>query len=212
MVDLQSLLRQRAKFAGIELAAPIEPKLIAYLELLWKWNRKINLTAISQPEMAIDRLLLEPLAAAAHLPIGETLADLGSGGGSPAIPLALALSASRLLMIESRSRKASFLREAARTVGLDAEVLAIRFEDVLTQSDYQEWAGVVSMRAVKPDEDTLSLATWLAKSGGTIGLITSSLEAGRFDTNRSGCSTWNITPSAMLVTFHVKHSRLGHTT
>ena len=91
----------------------IEPKLVTYLELLWKWNRKINLTAILEPEMAIDRLLLEPLAAAAHLPAGGMLADLGSGGGSPAIPLALALSPSKLLMVESRSRKASFLREAA---------------------------------------------------------------------------------------------------
>ena len=210
--EIRARLASRSAAAALSLTEPLAGQLVTYYELLQRWNRKINLTAISQPEMAIDRLLLEPLAAAAHLPIGETLADLGSGGGSPAIPLALALSASRLLMIESRSRKASFLREAARTVGLDAEVLAIRFEDVLTQSDYQEWAGVVSMRAVKPDEDTLSLATWLAKSGGTIGLITSSLEAGRFDANRFGCSTWNITPSAMLVTFHVKQSRLGHTT
>jgi 16S rRNA (guanine527-N7)-methyltransferase len=204
MSGLQSLLRTRADAAGVDLLPAIEPQLTAYLELLWKWNRKINLTAISQPEMAIDRLLLEPLAAASHLPRGGTLADLGSGGGSPALPLALALSAPKLLMVESRSRKASFLREAARTVGLDAEVLAVRFEDLFAHERYEGWADVVSMRAVRPDDDTLALASWLAKPGGTVGLITSALEAGRFDPERPGCSTWNITPSAMLITFHVE--------
>jgi len=205
MSDLRSLLRDRAEGAGIPLKPTIESKLVTYLELLWKWNRKINLTAILEPDMAIDRLILEPLAAAAHLPAGGTIADLGSGGGSPAIPLALALSASKLLMVESRSRKASFLREAARTVGLDAEVLAIRFEELPVDVRYAAWADVVSLRAVRPDADTLSIASWLAKSGGTIGLITSALEAQRFDLNSPDCSTWNITPSAMLITFHVKH-------
>jgi 16S rRNA (guanine527-N7)-methyltransferase len=205
MADLQQLLREHARAAGIVVSPAVQAKLIAYLELLWKWNRKINLTAISDPEMAIDRLLLEPLAAAAHLPLGGTLADLGSGGGSPAIPLALALSASKVLMVESRSRKASFLREAARTVGIDAEVLAIRFEDLPGHAGYQSWADVVSMRAVRPDEDTLTLASWLAKPNGIIGLITSAMEAGRFDGSHEACSTWNITPSAMLVTFHVKY-------
>jgi 16S rRNA (guanine527-N7)-methyltransferase len=206
MSDLQSLLRERAESAGIPLDPAIEPKLVAYLELLWKWNRKINLTAIVEPEIAIDRLLLEPLAAAIHLPAGGALADLGSGGGSPAIPLALALSAPRLLMVESRSRKASFLREAARTVALDAEVLAVRFEDLRADEHHAARADVVSMRAVRPDTDTLSLAAWLAKPGGTIALITSVLEAEQLDTRRPGCSTWNITPSAMLVTFHVKQN------
>ena len=206
MSDLRSLLRDRAQASAIPVDSELESKLTAYLELLWKWNRKINLTAISDPEMAVDRLLLEPLAAAAHLPSGGTLADLGSGGGSPALPLALALRAPNLLMVESRSRKAAFLREAARVLEVRAEVLAIRFEELLSHAGYEQWADVVSMRAVRPDPDTLSIATWLSRAGATVALITSALEAERFDGERAGCSTWNITPSAMLVTFHVEHN------
>lgn len=205
MSDIRSLLRDRAQVSAIRLDSSIESKLVAYLELLWKWNRKINLTSISDPGMAVDRLLLEPLAAAAHLPSGGTLADLGSGGGSPALPLALALRAPRLLMVESRSRKAAFLREAARVLAIPAEVLAIRFEELVAHGDYEDWADIVSMRAVRPDPDTLSIAAWLCRPGGTVALITSALEAQKFDGERAGCSTWNITPSAMLVTFHVEH-------
>ena len=204
MADFRALLWDRAQASAIPLDPEIESKLTAYLELLWKWNRKINLTAISDPAMAVDRLLLEPLAAAAHLPAGGTLADLGSGGGSPALPLALGLRVPALVMVESRSKKAAFLREAARVLEISAEVLTIRFEEIFSQPRYEGWADVVSMRAVRPDEDTLQIASWLSKPGGTVGLITSALEAGKFDSERPGCSTWNITPSAMLVTFHVK--------
>ena len=206
MSDLRALLCERARASGVALTSDIEAKLVTYLELLWKWNRKINLTAIADPVMAIDRLLLEPLAAAVHLPAGGTLADLGSGGGSPALPLALALRAPRVLMVESRTRKAAFLREAARALDVQADVLAVRFDELPSQDGFEGWADVVSMRAVKPDPDTMSIANWLARGNGTVALITSALEAGKFDSSRGGCSTWNITPSAMLVTFHVKHS------
>ena len=66
--------------------------LVTYYELLARWNRKINLTSLEDPDEAIDRLLLEPVIAARHLsPAVVNVMDVGSGGGSPALPLALAL-------------------------------------------------------------------------------------------------------------------------
>jgi 16S rRNA (guanine527-N7)-methyltransferase len=198
----RSLLHERAELAGIHLEPSIVDRLLTYYGLLERWNRKINLTSLSDPAQAIDRLLLEPVAAAQHLPPGSTLADLGSGGGSPAIPLAIALNSPRLLMVESRSRKAAFLREATRHVGVAATVEAVRFEELRARTEYMKTMDVVSIRAVRPDAETLSLAQWLTRAGGQVAYFGSTADLDALPPNRS---TWNITPSAILVTFHVEH-------
>ena len=146
----------------------------AYFDLLFRWNAKINLTALTEPDAAIDRLLLEPLAAALALPREAELIDLGSGGGSPAIPLALALQARRLVMVESKTRKAAFLGEASRVLQLDATVENARFEDVASRGVYGGQMSVVSIRAVRVDRQTLVLAKSFLKPGGQIALFTPS--------------------------------------
>jgi 16S rRNA (guanine527-N7)-methyltransferase len=171
MPDVGARLRDRAAQEGLALSDELSARLLAYFELLQRWNRKINLTSLLDSDVAVDRLLLEPLAAAKHLPRGCALADLGSGGGSPAIPLALALAAPELLMVESRSRKAAFLREAATQVQLNATVEAARFEDVSRQMSYTGRFGVVSIRAVRPDAVALSAAVSLLNPRGLIALF-----------------------------------------
>lgn len=169
--DLESRLAQRASDEGVQVSPGLSAKLLAYLRLLQHWNRRINLTSISDPDEAIARLLLEPVAAAAHLPQGVSLADLGSGGGSPAIPLALALRSSDLLMVESRSRKVAFLREAAREVGLSATVESDRFEVVATRVAYAHRFNLVSVRAVRPDATLMTSASSLLRSDGLLVLF-----------------------------------------
>lgn len=171
--DLSGRLDTRARAAGLDLPADLRDPLLAYYELLSKWNRTINLTSLIDPDAAIDRLLLEPVLAARVLPRQSALMDLGSGGGSPAIPLALALDASRLVMVESRGRKAAFLREAARTIGLSATVEAARLEAVAEKPDYLGSMDIVSMRAVRMDGPTLRIAQSFARPGGTVALFTS---------------------------------------
>lgn len=172
-VELSTLLSERARLAGVAIAAPLHEKLLAYYAILARWNRKINLTSLSIPAEAVDRLLLEPVAAAAVLPQSARLLDLGSGGGSPAIPLALALGAPSLIMVESRNRKAAFLREAARVVELDAVVEAVRFEELESRSSYRGAMDVVSIRAVKMDAPALELAGHFLKPEGIIALFAS---------------------------------------
>ena len=171
--DLSSHLIERARIAGAEIPALLQEKLLAYYEVLTRWNRKINLTSLSNPDEAVDRLLLEPVVAAAALPKSVRLLDLGSGGGSPAIPLALALGAPSLVMVESRNRKAAFLREAARVVELSAVVEAVRFEELEARSSYRGVMEVVSIRAVRMDIATLDLAGRFLKSGGIVALFAS---------------------------------------
>ncbi len=111
--DARTRLLRRASKADITLSSALADRLVAYLELLLRWNRKINLTALDDLDAAVDRLLLEPLAAVPHVNRQNgRLLDLGSGGGSPAIPLALSLPGLDLTMVEVKGRKAAFLREA----------------------------------------------------------------------------------------------------
>lgn len=172
MSETSGRLRHRAEMFGISIAPDAEPRLVAYFDLLFKWNRTINLTALTDPDAAIDRLLLEPVAAAAELPQRLDLLDLGSGGGSPAIPLAIALQARRLVMVESKSRKAAFLREAGRVTELNAVVEAERFEAVAERGTYHGQMSVVSVRAVRVDRDTLAIAKTFLQPGGKLALFT----------------------------------------
>ena len=99
--------------------------------------------------------------------------DLGSGGGSPAIPLALSGSASTLMMVESRSRKAAFLREAIRELGLPGVVENARFEQTAAQPTYREQMDVVSVRAVKLDTAALEAAGAFLTPGGRLAIFES---------------------------------------
>ena len=170
---ISARLASRSAVAGLALPGTLSERLVAYFELLQRWNRTINLTSLSDPDEAIDRLLLEPVAASVALPRAGRLIDLGSGGGSPAIPLALAGSASLLVMVESRSRKAAFLREAVRELGLPALVENARFEDLAARADYRGLMDVVSIRAVRVDSAILGAAAAFLTPRGEIALFES---------------------------------------
>jgi 16S rRNA (guanine527-N7)-methyltransferase len=170
--DTAARLRDRAR--GFDIAVPpeVEAPLVTYFDLLFHWNAKINLTGLTDRDAAIDRLLLEPLAAALSLPHNVDMVDLGSGGGSPAIPLALALGACRLVMIESKARKAAFLREAARAIGLHAIVESERFEVVADRGQYKGKMALVSVRAVRVHQETLRAAESFLEPTGRLALFT----------------------------------------
>ena len=71
MPGVQDRLEARARLAGVDLPAGLMPSLLGYYALLERWNRKINLTSLLDVDLAIDRLLLEPVAAAAHLSVNQ---------------------------------------------------------------------------------------------------------------------------------------------
>lgn len=156
--DFQTRLKRRALKAGVTLPPDIAQRLETYYDLLARWNAKINLTALnlSSGDEAIDRLLIEPLIAARSIrPSDSVLIDIGSGGGSPAIPLAIASPRLALTMVEAKVRKSAFLREAIRTIGLNAQVLTSRYEELLSDPAMHEFADVLSLRAVRIDARTL---------------------------------------------------------
>jgi 16S rRNA (guanine527-N7)-methyltransferase len=145
-------------------------RLEAFYSLLSRWNQKINLTSLSDPDEAIDRLLLEPLLAARYLPSGDLrVMDIGSGGGSPAIPLALAAPRVSMTMVEVKARKSAFLREAIRHVEIArADVETIRAEELLTRTELHEAFDVLTMRAVRVEGKTLNTLQAFLKPGGSL--------------------------------------------
>ena len=151
---LKRARRVEASLADDQLAA-----LESYFRLLVRWNSRINLTGLKLDpldERSLDRLLIEPLSAVRFLPPGPVrLMDIGSGSGSPAVPLALGHGRTHLTMVESKTRKAVFLMEVVRELSLPATVETARFEQLLARPDLHEAVDVLSIRAVRVESRTL---------------------------------------------------------
>jgi 16S rRNA (guanine527-N7)-methyltransferase len=167
-------LRRRARKAGIPLSDGVGDRLEAYYRLLESWNAKINLTALdltSGPDSTFDRLLVEPLAAARHVPERARVIDVGSGGGSPAIPIQLARPDLQMTLVEAKVRKAAFLREAGRHLGLDIVVENARYEALLARPDLHEAFDAGTMRAVRVESRVLIGLQAFLKPGGLLMLF-----------------------------------------
>jgi 16S rRNA (guanine527-N7)-methyltransferase len=118
-------------------------RLYRHQELLAKWNKKINLTAVASMEAAARRHYVESLFVVDHLPAGPlSLLDLGSGAGFPGIPIAVARPDVRVTLAEATQRKAAFLKEATRDLP-NVRVLALRAEVIKETFDW------VTLRAVR---------------------------------------------------------------
>jgi 16S rRNA (guanine527-N7)-methyltransferase len=153
-----------------ELPAEMLEQFRLYLDLLLRWNARVNLTAVRDPEQIVTRHFGESLFAARMLdpqaagPI--TLADVGSGAGFPGIPIKLWALHLELTLIESQNKKATFLREALRALKLDrAQVFCGRAEQ------WGQTADLVTLRAVEHFERALPVAEALVRPGGKLCLL-----------------------------------------
>ncbi|MBI5637055.1 MAG: 16S rRNA (guanine(527)-N(7))-methyltransferase RsmG [Nitrospinae bacterium] len=140
-----------------------------YLEELYRWNKKVNLTSVARDKA--QAVLIEPsLAMAEFFPPGNALEifDIGSGGGLPAIPLAIRYLQHRFTLVESDRKKSIFLQHAASLLGLkNVRVLNERSEKISQDPAYAAIADVVTSRAVKR-EDVFSAAGGLLKPAGRV--------------------------------------------
>jgi 16S rRNA (guanine527-N7)-methyltransferase len=166
-------IQKRARRVSLSPSPELLGALDRYLQLLARWNAKINLTAfrLEDPtDEASNRLLIEPVVAAKHLPAGKfALIDVGSGSGSPGIPLRLASTAASITLVESKTRKAVFLSEAVRHLELKAaSVETARFEQLLTRPELHEAFDVLSIRAVRIEPKTLLTLQAFLRPGGQI--------------------------------------------
>ena len=142
-------------------------KLSVYLDLLTRWNERTNLTAIRVPDEIVQRHFGESLFLGTHLPSTGTLLDYGSGAGFPGLPIQLLLPNVRVTLAESQGKKASFLREAIRVLGVRVEVWPDRVEAMPPEKRFD----VVTLRAVDKMEDATKSALTRVIEGGTLAVF-----------------------------------------
>jgi 16S rRNA (guanine527-N7)-methyltransferase len=149
-------------------------KFAEYLALLLKWNARLNLTAIREPSEIVRRHFLECIQCAQAVPDAPTLLDFGSGAGFPGIPIALIRPEIRVTLGESQAKKAAFLREAVRSLGLSALVFDGRIETMNPAQKFE----VITLRAVdRMTEACAQAGKRLADGGAIIVFATDSTEA-----------------------------------
>ena len=168
MHDEKKRVERRLARIGVRLAEHQVDQLVDYLVLLDRWNRRMNLTALDDADSAVDRLIIEPVIASAAIDASaSTLVDIGSGGGSPAIPLKVCRPGLSLTMVEVKTRKSVFLREVVRHLELSSCVVeTARFEQVLSRPSTAGAVDVVSIRAVRAEDEQLRLFGQALRPGG----------------------------------------------
>lgn len=138
-----------------------------YLSLLLRWNARINLTAVRDSDAILARHFVESIACAHALPAEiRTLLDFGSGAGFPGIPIGLCRPEIAVTLAESQGKKAAFLQEAVRVLGLTARVHSGRAETL------GETFDCVTLRAVDRMEAALAAAARLVAPGGWLAPLT----------------------------------------
>ena len=155
-----------------DLPAGAREGMLGHLRLLLAWTTAVNLTAIREPGAAVVGHLLDSLAAVPLLRSAgvRRLLDLGSGGGYPGLPLALALPAERTLLVDSIAKKAAFLEVAAAAAGVADRVVvaAARAETLAADRAQRERWPAVTVRAVASLPDLVELAFPLLAPGGLL--------------------------------------------
>jgi 16S rRNA (guanine527-N7)-methyltransferase len=157
-----------APYLGGEALSPAQlTQLSSYLDLLTKWNARMNLTSVRDPEQVVTRHFGESLFTALTLfpePNAKaTVVDVGSGAGFPGLPMAIARSGLQVTLIEAHGKKATFLKEAIRATGCrSAAVFSGRAEV------YPEKADLVTFRAVERFEAILPVSAAIVKLGGRL--------------------------------------------
>ncbi len=182
----QTILTAALAPLGITLAPEQTERLDRYAALLLDWNQRLNLTRIVEPDEVARRHLLDSLTCA--LPVLDALqagaawrcVDVGSGGGLPGIPLAVAFPSLQVTLLESVGKKAAFLRHAVTELGLDQVVVGqARAEEAARHPSDRDAYDLVVARALAPLDVALELCLPFAKPGGIVVLPRGSDLAGQ---------------------------------
>jgi 16S rRNA (guanine527-N7)-methyltransferase len=161
-------VRELLKPFDVQLSGTDLDKIQQYLDLLLRWNRKINLTSVRTPEECLTRHFGESFLLARLFPLVGRLLDIGSGAGFPGLALKLISPNLEVVLLEPVAKKRAFLKEAARICGLDrVRVVGERLEDFSRHEDSRSF-DIITARAVGGLEKLVPLAAGLLRPAGRL--------------------------------------------
>jgi len=122
-------LKQGLEKMGLDISTETQSRLMAYVQLMQKWNKAYNLTAVRDQEQIVIRHILDSLSIASYISASPVL-DVGTGAGLPGIPLALIMKEKKIVLLDSNGKKTRFLTQAKIELGIDnIEIIHSRVED-----------------------------------------------------------------------------------
>lgn len=153
MSDIKTMLSQGLQQMNIDLAVPQQLQLLAFVDLLKKWNSTYNLTALRDDQAVISHHILDSLTLLPYVQQARGMIDVGSGGGMPGIPIAIARPDLPVALLDANSKKTSFLKQATIELGLNnVQIITARVEamigeqfDVITSRAFAELGDFVNI-------------------------------------------------------------------
>jgi len=175
---LRQQLETGLRAMGLYYPVPVQQKLIHYIQLIARWNRTFNLTAVRNVEDMVSRHLLDCLAVQPYIE-GNTVLDVGSGAGLPGIPFAITLPEKTFVLIDSNGKKTRFLTQAKIELGLEnMEVVNQRVEEYFPERDgHRIYFDVITARAYAATDTILSSTAHLQHENTTILVMQGKLDA-----------------------------------
>lgn len=162
MTDMKSMLQQGLQQMNIDLTVPQQLQLLAFIDLLKKWNSTYNLTALRNDQDVISHHILDSLTLLPYVEHARGLIDVGSGGGMPGIPVAIARPDLPVALLDANSKKTSFLQQAVIELGLtNVQVITARVEAMVG-----EQFDVITSRAFAELNDFITITKQLMAKGG----------------------------------------------
>ena len=181
--SLENRLQRGCDALGLQCDAGQRQQLLAYLQLLHKWNAAYNLTAVRDPAQMVTRHLLDSLAVAPHLPAGNAI-DVGTGAGLPGVPLAILFPQRQFALLDSNGKKTRFLFQVKTALSLDNMQVHHQRVESFQPSGYYD---VVLSRAYASLRDMVSSCRHLLAPGGRFLAMKGSLDPGELEQVAASC-------------------------
>lgn len=165
--DFKTSLKEKLEKININVNDTQVKKFYDYMNLLIKWNEKINLTAITEPEEIILKHFVDSLTIAKKIKTEDKIVDVGTGAGFPGIPLKIINAENKVVLIDSLNKRIKFLEEVIDKCYLKGiDVVHARAEDIGNDKNYREQFDVVTSRAVAKLNVLLEYMMPFVKLGG----------------------------------------------
>ena len=161
-MDNRQKLQSGLKEMGLDLSGEQQDKLLAYGEMLKKWNKTYNLTALRDESQIISHHLLDSLTLPPYLEGAQTMLDVGSGGGQPGIPAAVCRPDLQITLLDANTKKTSFLQQAA----IELELKNVRIVSGRVEAVQGLRADVITSRAFAELADFVNWTAHLLQDGG----------------------------------------------